>query len=342
MVKNIGQFLVLLALLASSPSAQANSSLPPAHLQFFGDVWIPYHVVKATASTPSDPKLFAAMQPLLSSAEVNVINFEGVASYSFIPYEYKRFLLKMPLSVPAIMRSANIHVATLANNHAMDYGYLGLFETTVTLNDAGIETLGAGVNLAEAVRPKIIVSGGRSICLLAFSRSLPETFWAKENKSGTASVDFTTTGEMIRDCVADGHFTIPIYHWGQELATRPKDYQKTLARLSIREGAGAVIGHHPHVLQSIEWYEGKPIFYSLGNFAFGSVPLGKKQNGMAVRLRFTEKKPTFDIVPLNVNNDDVRYVPRPLAPNEEDPVSDVMLPGLPCKKDKTKSYWTCS
>src|SRR5690606_25389178 len=110
-------------------------------------------------------------------------------------------------------------------------GYLGLFETKVSLEDAGIETLGAGANLEEAVQPKIIVSGGRSICLLAFSRTLPESFWAKKDRAGTAYVDFTATGKMIRSCAEAGHFTIPIYHWGQELASQPKEYQQTLARL---------------------------------------------------------------------------------------------------------------
>src|SRR5690606_24423252 len=149
-----------------------------------------------TKSKATDPKVFSQIKPLLQTAEVNIVNFEGVASYSFIPHEYKRFLLKMPTSVPSMLKNASVHVATLANNHAMDFGYLGLFETIVSLEDAGIETLGAGANLEEAVQPKIIVSGGRSICLLAFSRTLPESFWAKKDKAGTAYVDFTATGKM--------------------------------------------------------------------------------------------------------------------------------------------------
>ena len=332
--------LLLITALFHSLMATA-TELPETDLQFFGDVWVPYHAMKATDSMGGKPRMFESITGLMDSARANVVNFEGVSSYSFIPYEYKRFLLKMPTSVPKLLRNANIHVASLANNHAMDYGFLGLFETIVGLNNAGIATLGAGKTLDEAKAPHIFAVGEYTVCLIAFSRTLPTSFWAKKNKSGTAFVDYDETEKLVKDCVADGHVTIPIFHWGAELSSTPKQYQKDLARLSIKAGAATVIGHHPHVLQSIEWYQGKPIFYSLGNFTFGSIPLGRKQEGMSVRMRFGKPHHQFDIVPINVNNDVVKYKPRLFSQAEEDPVSAVLLPGHRCQKNIDPVFWRC-
>jgi len=88
-----------------------------------------------------------------------------------------------------------------------------------------------------------------------------------------------------------------VFHWSSELLDTPKLYQKILARYAIDHGASVVIGHHPHVVQPIEFYKGKPIFYSLGNFIFGSYT--KKANGMLAMAKiFSKDSADFYVIPL--------------------------------------------
>jgi poly-gamma-glutamate synthesis protein (capsule biosynthesis protein) len=296
--------------------------------------------LKRTKSSLESPRLFAGVKPLLDSADVNVINFEGVATNAFVPHTSKSFLLKMPLSVPAMLSHVGVDVALLANNHAMDFGFQGLYDTVTTLREAGMAVGGAGADLAEALKPVILGAGGRSVCLLAFSRTLPESFWATETSPGTAYVDFDETARHIERCKDAGHFTIANFHWGQELKFQPKKYQRDLARVAIRAGADTVIGHHPHVLQSVEIYRGRPIFYSLGNFHFGSMPVGRPQQGMAVGIRFPRDTGplVYRLVPMQVTNEVINHVPRLFKDGEADPLEG-MVPLGPC--EKTGTHYEC-
>lgn len=317
---------------------------PEADLQFFGDVYISKGMMKKTKTTLGSPKLFRDVRGLLESSKVNIINFEGVTGDSFVPFEMKNFLLRMPSNVPQLLADVGIHGATLANNHSLDFGYQGLVDTQMLLQESGIETTGAGQHLAQALTPMILRSGGRNICIRAFSRTLPESFWAKPNRPGTASVSFTKTRELLGECKQSGYFTVGIFHWGAELMPTPKEYQRRLAHLVIDAGADLVIGHHPHILQSVELYKNKAIFYSIGNFTFASITKGRRQEGASVRLRFTgseKKNVEIDVVPINVNNDHVKYVPRLFTKEEQDPMAIHMPKNKRCRFRNQERYWTC-
>ena len=101
---------------------------------------------------------------------------------------------------------------------------------------------------------------------------IPEHSWnASSGSSGLfTTYDAAALVEQIQKAEESCDFTVVYVHWGIEKNTQPEEYQKTLARQYIDAGADAVIGAHPHVLQGIEFYQGKPIFYSLGNFIFSN------------------------------------------------------------------------
>jgi poly-gamma-glutamate synthesis protein (capsule biosynthesis protein) len=103
------------------------------------------------------------------------------------------------------------------------------------------------------------------------------------------------------------------FHWGAELMTTAKDYQRELGHLSIDWGADLVLGHHPHILQELELYRGHLIAYSLGNFVFGSE--SDKTNSSIILLCTFKGKTLVRIeaIPLDVNNYRVAYQPRVLA-----------------------------
>jgi poly-gamma-glutamate synthesis protein (capsule biosynthesis protein) len=334
--------------LAGSPSLAIDAApvLAPtasrADVQFFGDTYLPPHVLLQTQTTAEDPRLFADVAELLKSAQYNVVNFEGVATTVHMPHEFKKYLLRMPVEAGAILSAANIDVATLANNHAYDFGYLGLFDTLTSLRAAGIKPVGAGRNIDEAAKPVILPSTHGSICIFAFTRALPESFWAGPNSPGTAYLSVEKMSARVRECAGAGLYTVVVFHWGEELSKTAQPYQSYLARKMIDAGAHAVIGHHPHVLQPVEIYAGRPIIHSLGNFAFGTAPLRNKQEGMAVALQFAPGEIKATLTPLNVNNSRVSYKPRPLVKGEHDPLAALLPTAHGCDWDKEKRHWSCT
>lgn len=322
---------ILLTSLAG-PALAAESDV-----QFFGDVYVPSRVMTQTKTTAADPVVFGGVKDLLASSAHNVVNLEGPVTSAFVTPELKRFLLRMPFDLPPVLRAAGITVATLANNHTMDYGYQGVFDTQVALAEAGIAFTGAGRNRNEATRPVILGSSGRTYCILAYSRTLPQSFWAGEESPGTASATLEELERDVGSCANSNLFTIVAFHWGQEMTDRIAPYQKELARRAINAGARVVLGHHPHKLQDIEIYKGRPILYSLGNFAFGSLPDSAGQEGMAVRI----SRGLVELVPLVVQNARVRFVPRPLKDGEADPIRAHLPPIHPCRWQKAEKLWSC-
>lgn len=336
--------LILLALLIFAPPPAALGESPKiteAHLQFFGDLYLPWHVLKQTKTTAKNLNLFQNLKPLLRSSRHNIVNFEGVSTGASMPLIFKTYLLKMPLYIDKILKNANIGVATLANNHAMDYGYAGLFDTQATLARSDIATTGAGKDLDEATRPILLKVAGAEVCLLAFSLTLPPEHWANKNIAGTAHQNFTRLASRIKACKQKNDLTFVSYHWGEERSQHFKKYQQRLAQLSIRSGADAVIGHHPHVLQEVVFYRGKPIFYSLGNFTFGSRPYFSAQQGAGVRMTIQNKKlSAFEIIPLKVQNTEVNFVPALYSEDENSqPLEKFMLETKKCRPSgRLKSY----
>ena len=306
-----GVVLVILAGAAAKAAADPSTAPaePQADAQFFGDVFLTHLGVEGRPET--DP--FVALRPILASSAHNIVNFEGVATAGFVALEAKTFLLQMPSTVGSILRRAGIDGVTLANNHSMDYGAAGLHDTLAILEDAAIQHAGAGSNLGEAERPILIPFAQGTLCIAAFSRTLPSSFWAKDARPGTAFASFDAVRRGIKSCKDHGFITVVAFHWGREGLPAPMPYQKELAHAAIDAGADAVIGHHPHVIQDVERYAGRPIFYSLGNAVFHTLP-DSPPTGMAVRLlRSPPSDPLkWEIIFLAVDNHDVKFHPRPL------------------------------
>jgi len=183
------------------------------------------------------------------------------------------------------LSAAGFDVLSLANNHAMDYGATALRETFDLLEEHGIVQAGAGGNLDEARSAAIVERNGLRVAFLAYvsSTTLPGTehFEASGSAPGLAfmhSTDGRTPTEaslrMLREDIAaarqQAHVVAVSFHWGREVHSRPSALQVQLAHRAVDAGADLVLGHHPHVLQAVEVYEGNPILYSLGNFVFKS------------------------------------------------------------------------
>jgi poly-gamma-glutamate synthesis protein (capsule biosynthesis protein) len=170
----------------------------------------------------------------------------------------------------AALKAAGFNLLNIANNHVMDYGPEGFLDTMAALEAAGLPFIGGGRDLAEAERLHVVEVRGLRVGFLGFTSTFPESAWAGRHKPGVAYSDYGRAGKVIQDARGRCDALVVSFHGGTELADEPNDIQKAFARLAIDSGADIFIGHHPHVIQPMEIYHGKPILYSIGNFLFVS------------------------------------------------------------------------
>lgn len=216
-----------------------------------------------------------ATEELLASArgaDLFVLNQEFPFGTTGEAMEDKEYTFRVPPDLVSVPGDLGVDLVTLANNHILDFGREPLSETITALDGAGIAHVGAGADLEAAKALKTFDIQGKTLGFLGASRVIPVASW---NASGYNSGVFTTYDparllEEIQKAKETCDFVAVLVHWGIERNTFPEDYQTTLAHQYIDAGADAVIGSHPHVLQGIEFYQGKPIFYSLGNFIFNN------------------------------------------------------------------------
>lgn len=208
----------------------------------------------------------------MKSSDLMIANEEFPFSSGGKPAANKQFTFRIEPNRANVLTELGIDLVTLANNHSLDYGREALADTFQTLEQQGIRYAGAGVNLERASQLQTFQVADKTIGILAASRVLPENSWnASASKAGIFSTyDATTLLEEIRQAKKSCNFVVVYIHWGVEKKETPEEYQRELAKQYIDAGADLVVGSHPHVLQGIEYYNGKPIVYSLGNFIFGS------------------------------------------------------------------------
>lgn len=255
----------------------------------------------------------------LKKSDITLVNLEAPLTDRGSEYTDKKYRFRIKPQAAAALKKAGITTVTLANNHSMDYGAVGLFDTLQQLDKAGIGYVGAGENLAAARRPLIYDIRGTKVALLGYSLTLPQEFWAGEKRAGTAPLLEKLVKEDITLARKQASIVLVTAHWGEEGTTRLREYQPRLARMMIDSGADAVIGHHPHVLQGVETYKRGIIFYSLGNFAFAHKSRIADRT-MLVRLRFEGNKRTAELLPVNVLHNEVGFQPTLLTGEKGDEV----------------------
>jgi poly-gamma-glutamate synthesis protein (capsule biosynthesis protein) len=266
---------------------------------------------------------FAATAAELHKGDIAVGNLEAPISRRSTEFTDKRFRFRTAPETAAALREAGFAVVTLANNHMMDFGPTGLQETLAYLDKAGVAHTGAGDSLAAARQEAVITVGEKRVAFLAYSFTFPTAFYATPDSPGTAPGYPRYFHEDIARARTSADHVIVSFHWGSEQAAIPRPYQVAAARSAIDAGADAVIGHHPHVLQGIEWYKKGIIFYSLGNFAFATMSRLSDRSAIA-RITLGDGVKEVELVPVNVLNKEVRYQPQVLAGKKGKAVIDYL------------------
>lgn len=168
------------------------------------------------------------------------------------------------------LASAKIDYVSLANNHAMDFGWCGIEDTMRELRKSAIAFSGVGTNASDAGRPYIFNCKQQKIALLSFcSVQQSSPLYATSESPGVSRLD-EDSFELVSRLRRSVDWLIVCLHWGDEMCTLPSSVQRRTAERFVEIGVDAIVGHHPHVLQPIEVIKGVPVAYSLGNFLFAS------------------------------------------------------------------------
>ena len=211
---------------------------------------------------------FQNVKDIFTADDLTVANMEGTLTTSN-DRQQKTFAFKGDPSYTEILTRGGVEATNLANNHSHDYGDQSYEDTIQYLEAAGITTFGYD-------RTAVMDVKGIKVGLIGIY----------ELKDGLGrQQQVIDTIQEVKDQGAQ--VIIVSFHWGTEKSNIPDDIQKTLAHLAVDQGADLVVGHHPHVLQGIEKYQGKNIVYSLGNFCFGGNKNPSDKDTMIFQQTFT-------------------------------------------------------
>jgi len=264
---------------------------------------------------------FGGVLAELAVGDINLANLESPIATGGSEFRSKKFRFLAEPEVAHAIRSAGFNLVSLANNHSMDFGGDALAETFQHLAAAGITWVGAGENLDEARKMALFTLKGKKIAFLGYSLTRPTEFYAGQKRPGTAPAHLDMVVADVAGARRQADYVIVSFHWGIEASGVTNEYQRSTAHGAIDAGADVVIGHHPHVLQGIERYGKGIIFYSLGNFTFAGKSVTYDVSAI-VRLRFSDKLRSAEILPLDVLYGRVGFQPQPLKGGEGAAVID--------------------
>jgi hypothetical protein len=255
---------------------------------------------------------FRALRPLLRRASIVLGNLEGPMAIEARkePNNPRNFAYRVEPRMGVALRRAGFKVMTLANNHLLDCGRQGVLETLEVMKRLGIATIGAGGNERAAHAPAILEAEGLRVGFLGY-------YWnrrtsARGSLPGSAMDLPEALARDIPSLCAVTDRVVVTFHWGVPYERAPSADDQLKARMAIDLGADVVIGHHTHVIQPFEVHRCRPIFYGIGNCAFGSG--NSKGEGLLVGIRFEPERTLVRVYPLYVKNRDPRvdYQPKVL------------------------------
>ncbi|WP_406873745.1 CapA family protein [Aminobacter sp. P9b] len=270
---------------------------------------------------------------LIENADFALGNFEMPLTDQVRAVE-KLLNIKADPSIAPTLSELGLDMVTVANNHAVDYGWEGLSQTIDLLRSQGLTVIGAGSNIAEATAPAIATVAGRQIGVLAYSCLLPTGMSAGINRPGIAPIHVQTSYEIdpyyqmeepgdlsavrartqaretdveaavaaIRALRNKCDTLIVTIHWGFGSGEDLAEYQLPLAQRLIDAGADIIHGHHPHAVHPIGFYRGKPIFFGLGTLVGQQVFLDAPP---AVRALWAEMSPDGYVATISISQSNV-------------------------------------
>ncbi len=262
--------------------------------------------------TTEDPSyFFENVYDIFSQDDMTIVNLEGVLTFSEELNPGRTFNIKGDPEYADILTYGSVEAVGMANNHRLDFGENGTKDTLAALQPTGIVyAYDQNVGIYET---KGIRIGFVSVNEIAWGQGVEKLM-----KDGIAKLQEKEADLILACC-----------HWGIEGDYYPTEFQQQFGRECIDWGADLVIGHHPHVLQGVEEYQGKYIIYSLANFCFGANRNPSDKDTMIAQQTFTfldgqkQEETEFHIIPCSISSDSSRNDYRP-TPAEGDEVKRII------------------
>lgn len=240
-----------------------------------------------TYATNGSAYFLQNVKPIFEKDSLTLVNLEGPLTASN-DRQNKTFTFKGPTAYTEILKEGSVEAVNLANNHTYDFGVSGFNDTKAALKNAKIKYSGYSKIAYKKAK-------GIKIAMIGFN-----------------ALDGITSQNVI-DAIAKARskgaqIVITSFHWGIERQYTPTENQKSLARTAIDNGSDLVVGHHPHVIQGFEKYNGKYIIYSLGNFCFGGNSNPADKDTMIVQAKFKKisdtavSNATLKVIPCSLSS----------------------------------------
>ena len=273
---------------------------PSLSLVAVGDILMHQDVIKSASLDAQDfPGLWADLLPLFQQADLAFANLESpVAPTSGrpgVPFQFNA-----PETLPAALRTSGFTVLATANNHAFDQGSKGVVETLTRLRAQGLMPVGSGEDRAQAECTQILERQGLRVAFLGCTDLFNNNLNRKDSEPWVRPLDLEPVLQAVREARGRADLVVVSVHWGNEYQHRPSPRQREAAQALVAAGCDLILGHHPHVLQPVEFVEGNGrrglVAFSLGNFISNQdrmypgdrVPVaeGDNRDGAALRVRF--------------------------------------------------------
>jgi len=269
----------------NQPAGAGKTAEAPMEILAFGDLlldrYIKLYIDRHGADYP-----FENIKEILAGNDIVLANLEGsFTDFAPRPLDPNNTSFTFDPELAAMLKRHRFNVVNLANNHVQDFGRDGFAQSQVCLKQNSIGYFGDYYNESPALVKEI---NGQKIAFVGYhSLADPAT-------EGTI--------EKIKTARQEADFVIVYTHWGAEYQNNFSKSQQAAGREFIDAGADAVLGSHPHVIQPIEVYNNKPIFYSLGNFLFDQIFSFEVRHGLGVKITFASNKIEYEMIPTQMKN----------------------------------------
>lgn len=262
-------------------------------------------------TTDNKGYFFENVYDIFSQDDMTIVNLEGVLTFSEELNPGRTYNIKGDPEYANLLTYGSVEAVSMANNHRLDFGEDGTKDTLTALKPTGI--VYAYDNNVGIYETRGIRIGFVSVNEIGWGKGIEQ-----QMKDGISKLQESEVDLILACC-----------HWGIEREFYPTDFQQEFGRKCIDWGADLVIGHHPHVLQGVEEYQGKYIIYSLANFCFGANRNPVDKDTLIAQQTFTfvdgekQEETEFRIIPCSVSSTSSRNDYRP-TPAEGDEASRII------------------
>ncbi len=287
---DISENLPIFGVLPTAPSRVESASLFVG-----GDVMLDRTVRSRIDRAGDDAYPFTRIRQdaRFTSPDLRLANLEGPLTSRRAPPEKEIDFQFDPRFAP-LLRAVGFDVLSQANNHSRDQGRVGADESRRAIRDAGMQVFGDEVREDDTSFVTTTVRG-RQIAIVGFNET-------------SDRIDDADAAEVLRQANLAADTVIAFMHWGEEYRNRPTRSQESRAKWLIDRGVDLVIGAHPHWVQGISSYRGKPIVYSLGNFVFDQDWSEETRRGLTLGVRIADTGIAIDLYPVQIDSSQPVFV----------------------------------